>query len=508
MKKRILCMLLASSMVLGLTACGGGQKKKDDLVVKSGVPTYEDNQQIELAAYCGPRREGKRFWGGDYGGHPNDPASGWDGWITEEAFQDYIDCGFTYMLPEADAFYDYTYANGKHQPVLSFKDGDLYPFMELAEKMGMPVVVSCQQINSLTSSTDHRLTEEHKQFMQQMVKDLSAYKTFKGFTFRDEPWIESVRAFGAVREYLQGLKPDSYFFTSCFPIYVSDMEALTTEKTDNKEEAYRSYVDAFAEAGGTFAYDSYPLWVDPVMGGTYLDTTWFQNLRIVAESAKENKYDAGITIQSTTWGAPGAEYTQKHNREIQTKADVGFQMYTALAYGMKYVSYYTYWQHWSDGPGSIHYSAMVNYPKENGGEPVKTDAYYAVKDVNLEVKKFDHVFLNYDWQGTMQVVPEGKTASAVLSQVGGYKNARIASAAATEEAIIGCMKDADGYDGYWIVNATDPGQNKANSVTVEFKKATKAIAYILGEETEITLENGKYTFELASGDGVFVIPIQ
>ena len=75
-------------------------------------------------------------------------------------------------------------------------------------------------------------------------------------------------------------------------------------------------------------------------------------------------------------------------------------------------------------------------------------------------------------------------------------------------AIIGCMKDADGYDGYWVVNATDPGQDLSNNVTVEFKKATKAIAYIQGEETEIELEDGKYTFSLAAGEGVFVIPIQ
>ena len=507
MKKRVLCAFLAASMLLGLTACNG-EKKGDSLVVKEGIPTYEDNQQIELAAYCGPRRGGYRFYNGEYGIHPNDAPGGWDGWWSEQDFQDYIDCGFTYLLPEADAFYDYTYTNGKNQKANEFEDSDLYTFMQMAEKMNIPVVVSCQRLNSLSSSTDHRLSDDNKAFLSQMVNDLSAYKTFKGFTFRDEPWIESVRAFESVWSYLKELKSDLYFFTSCFPIYVSDMKALTLEGADSKEEAYKSYVEAFAKANGTFAYDSYPLWEDPVVGTTYLDATWFQNLRIVAESAKENEFDAGITIQSTTWGNPKGRYNTAHNREVKTKADVGFQMYTALAYGMKYVNYYTYWQHWSDGDGGIHYSAMMNYPENKGEAPIKTDAYYAVKEVNLEVKKFDHVFLNYDWQGTMQVVPEGKKASTVLAHVGDYKNARIASATATEEAIIGCMKDADGYDGYWVVNATDPGQNKTNSVTVEFKQATKAIAYIQGEETEITLKDGKYTFELASGDGVFVIPIK
>ena len=507
MKKRFLCALLATTMVLGMTACGGG-KKQDALEVKEGVPTYEDNQQIELAAYCGPRREGYRFYNGEYGDHPDDPAGGWNGWWTEKDFQDYVDCGFTYLLPEADAFYDYTYADGKSDKVNSFQESDLYDFMQLAEKMGIPVVVSCQYLNQLSSSTDHRLSDDNKAYLSQMVKDLSAYNCFKGFTFRDEPYIESVRSFESLWDHLTSQKEDLYYFTSCFPIYVSDMKALTATGADDKEEAYKEYINAFADATGTFSYDSYPLWEDPVMGTTYLDTTWFQNLRLVAESAKEKDFDAGITIQSTTWGSKEGQYTLAHNREVKTKADVAFQMYTSLAYGMKYVNYYTYWQHWSDGDGGLHYSAMMNYPKENGAEPIKTDAYYAVQEVNLEVKKFDHVFLNYDWEGTMQVVPEGKKASSVLSHVGSYKNARIASASSTEEAIIGCMKDADGYDGYWVVNATDPGQDLSNNVTIEFKKATKAIAYIQGEETEIELEDGKYTFSLAAGEGVFVIPIQ
>ena len=179
MKKRLLFALLATAMVLGMTACSGG-KTQDKLEVKEGIPTYEDNQQIELAAYCGPRREGYRFYNGEYGDHPDDPAGGWSGWWTEKDFQDYVDCGFTYLLPEADAFYDYTYADGKSDKVNNFQDSDLYDFMQVAEKMGIPVVVSCQYLNQLSSSTDHRLSDDNKAYLTQMVKDLSDYNCFKG----------------------------------------------------------------------------------------------------------------------------------------------------------------------------------------------------------------------------------------------------------------------------------------------------------------------------------------
>ena len=498
-KKRIISLLLAAIMIIGLTACSGEKKEETKLQVASGTPSYEDDKYIELAAYCGPRKAGYRFWNGEYGKFEGDPEGGWEGWINEKAFQDYIDCGFTYLLSEHDGNYDST---------VDFKDSDLYPYMELAEKMHIPVVVGAGNLVNITSSADYRLTEDQKAFLAEMVADLSGYKMFKGFTFRDEPSIEMAKTFGAVKDYLDSLKSDLYYFTSMLPIYANDLSAYSTEHTDNREEAYKDYIDAFSDAVGTFAYDSYPLFEDPIQGTTFVRDDWFQNLRLVAESAKAKNYDAGITIQSVSEGAPGAEMTSIHKRLPKTKEDITFQLYTALAYGMKYVNYYTYWEHWAYSDTYYIYSAMVKYPEKNGQEPIKTEAYYAVKEANEEIKKFDHVFLSFDWQGTMALTGEGKSMGAGLKAAGDYKDPRIASATATDEAIIGCMKDENGFDGYMIVNATDPGQKLSNSVTVEFKEATKALAYVQGEEQTITLKDGSYTFDLAAGEGVFVIPIQ
>lgn len=504
--KRIFSMLLVVSLMFGLCACGESKEPEVKLEVTSGTPTYEDDKQIELAAYCGPRRGGYRYWNGVYGEHEGDPEGGWEGWITREAFQDYIDCGFTYLMAETDAPYDYNFM--KQQSVSNFKDSDLYPYMELAEEMNIPVVVYANELTQMASSTDYRLTEDQKAFLAEMVADLSRYKMFKGFTLRDEPSIQHAKAFGAVKEYLDSLKSDLYYFTSFLPIYCDDLSRFSTENTDNREAAYMDYVNAFSDAVGSFAYDSYPLLSDPVQGTTYLDETWFQNLRLVAENAKEKDYEAGITIQSSAYGVHGAEMMSAHHREITSKADITFQLYTSLAYGMKYVNYFTYWEHWAPSERESFYTAMVVYPEDNGQEAIKTDAYYAVKAANEEIKKFDHVFLNFDWEGTMALTAEGKNLGAGLKLAGDYSSPRIATATATDDAIIGCMKDKDGYDGYMIVNATDPGKNLSNSVTVEFRKATKALAYVNGEEQTITLDNGKYTFELESGAGVFVIPIQ
>ena len=175
---------------------------------------------------------------------------------------------------------------------------------------------------------------------------------------------------------------------------------------------------------------------------------------------------------------------------------------------MKYITYFTYWEHWNAGDVEDFYGAMVLYPEKNGQEPVKTEAYYAVKAVNEEIKKFDHVFLNFDWQGTMAVTKKDAAKSPLLAQAGKYTSPRIKSATSTEETIIGCMKDKDGYDGFMIVNVTDPGKNISDEVTVTFKEASKAIVYVQGEEQTIDLKDGIYTFKLTSGEGVFVIPIK
>lgn len=507
MKRRILSMLLATTLVLGLCACGTENKEpQEPLKVTAGTPTYEDDKQIELAAYSGPRRAGYRYWNGYYGQNKEDPNGGWEGWITKEDFQDYLDCGFTYLMAETDGLYDYNYE--KEQRVSEFKDSDLYEYMELAEEMNIPVVVLSNTLTQMTSSTDPRLSDDQKAFLAEMVADLSQYKMFKGFNFRDEPSIEHAKTFGAVKEYLDSLKSDLFYFTSFLPIYCSDITRLSKENTQDKEAAYAEYIDAFSDAVGTFAYDSYPLVSDPVMGTTYVDETWFQNLRMVAESAKQKDYDAGITIQSSSFGPYGQEASTTHKRTITSKADITFQLYSALAYGFKYVNYFTYWQHSAPSETEDFYSAMVNYPEDNGQEPIKTDAYYAVKEANEEIKKFDHVFLSFDWEGTFALTTEGQPLDTSLKWAGSYESPRIAKATATDDAIVGCMKDENGYDGYMIVNATDPGQNLPNSVTIKFREASKALAYINGEETTITLEDGSYTFELASGEGVFVIPIQ
>lgn len=514
--KRGISLLLAGTLLVGMLAGCNSQKpqvnldsepKADTVVAKEGTPVYTDDAQIEIGAYAGPRINQYRFFNGAYGAHPDDPKDGWEGWLTEEAFKDYMDCGFTYVMPEYDGMYDVKTEGTIKDSVYSFEESDLYKYMELAEKMNLPVVIGASFLNTASSTSDYRLTDDLKAYLNEMVENLSKYKMFKGFTLRDEPNIEHAAGFKAIYNYMKELKPDLFEFTSFLPIHTPEPTRLTTNYTGDAVAAYNDYMDAFSDAVGAFTYDSYPLIVDPTSNTTSIGETWFQNLELVAKHATEHGYDAGITMQSCAYGPNGGENTIEHRRTIDTKADAAYQVYTALAYGMKNIVWFTYWQHWMASDGEVFYGAMINYPEKDGNEPIKTDAYYAVQEVNKEIQKFDHVFLKFDWEGTMALAKKDTELSLPMSYISDYKSQRIAKAESTEEAIIGCMKDEEGYDGFMIVNTTDPAENKSNNVTVTFNKATKAIVYVKGEETTVDLTDGSYTFELEAGEGVFAIPL-
>lgn len=489
-------------MMLGtmMTLAGCGLKEKEpDIEVTEGTPSYEDNAHIERGAYSMPAKA-DYLYPDAVNGARDESRVGWASNINEQEFRDYKAAGFTFMLTEYNADWE------THQ---DFSESDLYPAMELAEKVGIPMIIHTSPLERYTSTDDFRISDENKEYLQRLVSTLSTYEMFRGFSFKDEPKAEYAQTFKAYKDYLLTLKPDATFFGSFHPIYGSAHVSFSSNN-QNAAEEYSKYIDAYLETMNSFTYDYYPLRVDGARKVNFIMDSFYENLELVASKAKN--YDGakiGLVIQSSSYGQPGMQDSTTHARTISTKADVGFQIYNGLAYGVKEFGYFTYWLHWgtTDPTAETFYDAMVMPPETNGGPGVKTDAYYAVQAMNQELEKFDHVMLNFDWQETMAVAPEGQTKSMVLSKVSDYKNERVKEVSVSEETIIGCLKDGEGYDGYMIVNATEPSENKTDTVTISFYKATKALAYIHGEEQTITLENGSYTFEIGAGEGVFVIPI-
>ena len=56
-------------------------------MIKKGKPVYQDDRRIEMTAYMGPRRAGKRFFNNEYG-NPRDCEDGYQEFWTDEVFED------------------------------------------------------------------------------------------------------------------------------------------------------------------------------------------------------------------------------------------------------------------------------------------------------------------------------------------------------------------------------------------------------------------------------------
>ena len=137
----------------------GRKSSEPDIKVTKGVPKYEDNAIIERGAYCMPAKEDYMYPDAVNGAFDVSKAN-FESNINEQEFKDYKAAGFTFMLTEYDANWDIDE---------EFKDTNLYTTMELAEKVGIPIIVHTGPLESYTSTTDASIPDENKEYLQKIV---------------------------------------------------------------------------------------------------------------------------------------------------------------------------------------------------------------------------------------------------------------------------------------------------------------------------------------------------
>ena len=442
------------------------------------------------------------------------PAIGTIDWDTETVnfksddeidrlMDDYAAAGFTHINPESYAyFYDQAADWGPQQL--------LYRYFEEAEERGLKVIVSSAymfnllragwDIDTYDSSDATQVNYTNwRAVMESLVIILSEHPAFWGFMMADEPDSSQISNYVKVISYLHETYPSVGTYWANYPSYASSSAVGGN---------YTNYVTSLGAGTGQFMYDSYCLVNKDTWYGSsdnYIDEYWFSNLNTVATLGRDNNFTSGITMQSTALtptGGNGLFANTYQRRQILSDADIGFQVYTALAYGFKELSYFTY----SDHPSGTSASVVLNTSMVGTDLSTKNAAYYAVKNTHAEIKDLEAALVNYNWLGTIELNLEDsddKTSTYTAAN-----NDRLASVSnASGALVIGCMKDVDGYDGYMVANASEPSKSSTSSVTLTFNNATKALVYVNGVAREVTLTNGAYTVSVADGEGVFIIPI-
>ncbi len=485
-------------------------------MIKKGKPVYPNDRRIEMTAYMGPRRAGKRFFNDKYG-NPRDPKEGYAEFWTDEVFEDYKAAGFTFLIPEGDAFYGMRITPEGLVPEQEIEKTDLYRFIKKAEQHDLLVYPSSRKLLDGLRQGEGSLTAEDKTYIKSFVETIS--KAFpqicKGILLTDEP---SIHVAGKMEEAIACIRecsPDMDIFVAMLPAYgvIQDFDASCTQETyknvdvsyERKEHCYKEYVKRYGQMVGEFSFDHYAFLGNE---NEKLCPVFYRNLEVVAQLGKENGFPISITLQAFRMDAGYEPETGKGKEvfRLPTYEDMRYQLYSSLAFGVKRIGYFTFWQHYNEGSREAFPTAMIVYDEAEEKGYRKTSIYDDVKKVNDQILQFDHVFLRYEWKGS-RLVRKSDDPNMTFA-VCDYQDEVLNNVTATRDLLIGYMENPeDERVAYWVVNAHNPYYYEWNEVEFTCKGATHIQYYRAGKEYNTALnEDGSFRIRLGAGEGIFVIP--
>lgn len=247
-------------------------------------------------------------------------------------------------------------------------------------------------------------------------------------------------------------------------------------------------------------YDCYPLRVTSE-GEAYFGDSWLLGPYKFAETRKDYSVPKLTFFYQQEW-----DYKLRERIGIP---ELLYQLYTSMCFGVNGLVAYKYDSYWTDW-----LKANDFFMHSAWGE---SELCYYNQVAFAELKKFDHIYLDFvnNWQGVMSVYGTSGNDNKEYRNVEQYLEGKyvlesyagLQSITATEDALIGVMKDSQGRDGYMVTNQAFSLDKLSNTVKMAFNGGySKAIVVLNGEETVVELKDGACEFTLAPGKGAFVIP--
>lgn len=293
-------------------------------------------------------------------------------------------------------------------------------------------------------------------------------------------------------EYILGLYPDAMCET------VLSIGMAEGEFGYGALEAYRDAVlSQLPQKARVTSQDVYPYWMQsgqPSMRfGRYI-----KKLLMQRELSDAYDVEKRLFYLQMEW--------DPYYREIVSAQEMTYQLYTAMSFGINGFVGYKYSAYWNQ------FSALEVNLKSYYGD---TEFMWYTEQALNEVKKIDHIYLQFadDWQGIMFFEGSANTMTTdrandhleegdALASYAGLK-----SLTATQDTLVGIMKDGDGRDGYMITNQSCSLDRLTDRVRVEFHNASRAMLLDRGEVRTVDLNGGVLEADIAPGQGLFVIPL-
>jgi len=362
-------------------------------------------------------------------------------------------------------------------------------------------------------------------FTQIGTPDFSDCEGFIGFLHWDEPTEDdttmSKLADLAIQFNNVYAGSDVTYMNNLLPSYAPYFQTTETNwwggsSTTLDKAAFKAYVKEYCDkvlsqvmGEKWLSIDSYPINKDYSLHDTFL-----LDLGVIKYYAMEYGAHAHVALQSSGFGTDNNDTKAR----IPTEAEMRMQAYAALAFGMDSISWFTYSP---SASGSETFYTFV----DNDGNIIDQTAYDAFTNVNKELAAIGAVYSAFEWKGIILGAgkdngnwivddPDYNAFETVSGQIGDYElsatDTKHLSSVATNKTnwnyLMSVMQDVNGNEGYVLCNYNSHEEDRAQTITLTFNNITEVVIYRGGKAQTVSVTNNTLAIELATGEGVIVLP--
>ncbi len=335
--------------------------------------------------------------------------------------------------------------------------------LQLCEQVGLKAIVIDSRIN--WQMVDGEGWEE---LIAQVVADYADSPALYGYYIQDEPGYRLFKPLGEVSRALEKADPAHLPYINLFPTYASVDQLGTPTYADHLEQ-YLSIVTP-----RVLSYDHYALMKDGSLRRDY-----FENLELIREAALRH----GVPAWNIILSLPHLGYRDP------TAAEMRWQVYTSLAYGIKGLMYFTYWTHpnW-EAAGEV---AIV----DSAGRPGRL--YPIVQRLNAEMQALGRTLLGLTSTGVFHTgdVPQGAR-----------RLGRDAILRVPQEVplLVGFLQDAEGGQYAMVVNRDFADPTEFDATFAPHVVGVEALSPEDGSLQPLEIAEGKLALALEPGGGILL----
>lgn len=547
---KLLTITLSSVLLFSSVACNS-----ESNVPK--LPEYSSNKEsIDFFAYNGPT-DGIYYFDTekrDYGS-----------FRTVEGYQEYKEAGFdTLYLTDTAAFNVETDVWGDVNKSETYKC-----FVNATEAGIQKIILEDAKFEKLIIKPNlvggnKSVYKDESELLDAVYNELKIYcyeKGFYGVKLGDKPKHDVIESYGyvykAIREatkklYEEGLltgknegimKNNGYIaihvniaqidYTGLSEFYAPPLiDDADEEYYDTYKDSYSRYILSMIESCGGGYNEQTKFGIDKISVGINLfkkekfTDGLYPMLQTIKEICKQEGVELTYVCQSmTTYTADALMY------DSVSEAEMTLEIYSALGFGAKSISYYTYMP-------TANYSTLGEKMLDDGcfvsRDGQKNNVYYYGQQLISEIRAIESILTAYEFTGAkLYTAPKSEFKGNINQYLytgedpicdedgrkiefdNSYTLNRIKNLTINNDiALVTEYKDSvnDLYM-YMVQNIMDPRNstefNTAENVTVTFDSSYTYVAEIeSGKISYVKLENGVYSKVLSAGYAVFLIPLK